>query len=52
MGSIHILIDDALKERLDTQAAREERTMKAVVVRALERYLAAEEPKATKAHAA
>lgn len=52
MGSIHILIDDALKGRLEAQALREERTIKAVVVRALERYLAAEEPKAKKAHAA
>lgn len=46
MPSIHILIDEALKARLVAQAAREMRSEKAIVVRALERYLAAHEPKA------
>ena len=44
--STHIFLSDpAIVRRLAEQAAREHRTKKAVVVRALERYLAAEEQK-------
>jgi predicted transcriptional regulator len=44
---MHIFLSDAaLLERLARQASREQRTKTAVVVRALERYLAVEEPKA------
>lgn len=37
------MVQDGLKERLDAIAAKEARTIKAVVVRAIERYLAAAE---------
>lgn len=40
MGAINILIPDSLKARIAAQAAAEQRTIKAVVVRALEAYLA------------
>ena len=40
MAIIHIVVDPALKARIDAQAAAEQRTIKAVMVRALERYLA------------
>ena len=41
MPEIHIVVDDEFKAALDAQAAAEQRTMKAVVVRAIEAYLEA-----------
>lgn len=44
--STHIFLSDpAIVRRLAEQAAREHRTKTAVIIRALERYLAAEEQK-------
>lgn len=40
-ATLHVQIDDAYKARLDAQATAEQRTIKAVVVRALEAYLEA-----------
>lgn len=37
---IHIQVDPTLKARLDEQAADEQRSLTAVVVRAIEQYLA------------
>lgn len=51
--STHIFLQDQeLIERLSAQAAHEKRTKTAVIVRALERYLATEEPKAEQDEAA
>jgi predicted transcriptional regulator len=46
MPEIHIVVDPALKAAVDAQAAAEQRTLKAVVVRALEAYLAEHQERA------
>ena len=43
MAAVNIQIPESLKAHLDAQAASEQRTIKAVVVRALEQYLAESE---------
>lgn len=43
MAAINMQIPDDLKAAIDAQAAAEMRTLKAVVIRALEQYLAAAE---------
>lgn len=40
MAVINIVVDDEVKAKLDAQATAEQRTLKAVVVRALEQYFA------------
>lgn len=45
MAILHYHLDDELKARLIAQSEREERSIRATMIRALERYLAEEEPK-------
>ena len=51
MKAINVQVSDELKERIDAAAHREHRTQKAIVVIAVERYLA-EAEKDTKGEAA
>jgi predicted transcriptional regulator len=46
MAIINIVVDPELKAAVDAQAAAEQRTLKAVVVRALEAYLAEQKDRA------
>ena len=52
MPRVNVDIPDGLKGRVDRLRAVQKRSLRAVVEIALERYLADEEPKAKKAHAA
>ncbi len=52
MPRVNVDIPVGLKGRVDRLRAVQKRSLRAVVEIALERYLAAEEPKERKAHAA
>lgn len=52
MPRVNVDIPESLKARVDRLRAVQRRSMRAVVEIALERYLAAEEPKSRKSHAA
>jgi predicted transcriptional regulator len=44
MPDVHIVVDEDLKAAIDAQAAREQRTLKVLLTRAIEEYLEAHGP--------